>query len=230
MLSSRRYLIQLLLDYGDKGALRSNQGTSRGARLSEVLGLIIGVAIPLFSILNSLTSALLDLATFRVRAIVAILSGAILTVACASVVVKKARVWSLDHGAEVLTYRHGQAERILGKLLLPVALLASVLGVGELRYFYGSAISFSGSLHDNGMPVADATLDFLDRDHTSLCIRCVPTDAEGEFFARLRSGGRVVSMKVEDVAGATKCVLGGQALGGIYEEQSDLILHRDCSE
>lgn len=223
------YIVTLVSDYRDAAAASSDEG-ERGSLMGSVATLAVGAGVPLFALLNHLTPAFRELIDFRLRTILAVICCSAAGIFCALIISKKKAIWSLASGGELLIYSYPRIERLFAKFLLPVATAMALVGVGEFRYFYGKETAFGGDLYDQNGIVVNAAVDFLDRDGRTLCERCLTTDSEGQFFAKLKAGGRIVSLKVSTVDSVTECRLAHAYIRGAYDRKDNLRLDRTCRD
>jgi hypothetical protein len=217
------FLKSLVLDYADLQAKLSVNGDGKSPLTGATL-LVVGVGIPLFSLINHLTPIFNNLLDFRLRTLISAVFCVIAIRLCYVLVTAKAETW----GSLELSYAYARSDRTFAKTILPIAAVTLSLIIGEIRLFYRPAVFFGGKLHDKGKLVAGSEIKFLDRDGKDLCTFCSATDFEGEFFAELRKGGRAVELKTSVKGSTETCQLKTETIRRIYEERSDVRLDRTC--
>lgn len=226
VLRAREHLLRLKEDYRDIGA-REHSREEQDASIRGVGAFLLGTAVPAYALLNSLTPVFQELLGYRARTTLAIVGCLLSSWVSFRLIVGKSEKWTLDIG-EHLEYQWAKVSRTIAKIALPIAVAMALISLSEIRYFYRSETKFAGTLTIRGEVASEAVVDFLDRDENGVC-RCQETDAEGEFFAELAAGGRVVFLKVSTKGETTRCRLPKKLIRGIYDAKKDLVFSRDCS-
>jgi hypothetical protein len=149
-------------DFIDRGAHEDPQASSGvPERLAQLATTILPLAA---AFVNHFTPAFADLLDFRARLIVAPL--VLLTVAwlCIRIITAKKISKGALIGSESLLYEHQWTDRLLGKFILPLIVLALGLSCYDLRFLDGRTLSLEVKVHSGSIPMCDVTVELLNLD------------------------------------------------------------------